>query len=49
MQENVYEKIRRKFTKNDDIRDDGLTTPEDVERVDDICYGMDMTWQVLDV
>lgn len=49
MQENVYEKIRREFKENDDIRDDGLTTPEDVERVDDICYGTDTTWQVLDV
>ncbi len=49
MQENVYEKIRREFKENDDMRDDGLTTPEDVERVDDICYGTDITWQILDV
>ena len=49
MQENVYEKIRREFKENDDIRDAGLTTPEDVERVEGICYGTDPTWQVLDV
>ncbi|MCC8104686.1 MAG: alpha/beta hydrolase [Clostridiales bacterium] len=41
--------VRREFKKGDDIRDAGLTTPEDVQRFDDICYGEDADWQVLDV
>ncbi len=41
--------IRREFKKSDDIRDAGLTTPEDVRRFDDIVYGPDSTWNVLDV
>ena len=43
------EKIRIEFKKNDDIRDAGLTTPEEIIRYDDICYGEDSVWQVLDV
>ncbi len=41
--------IRSEFKKNDDIRDAGLTTPEDIIRYDDILYGQDTDWQVLDV
>ena len=41
--------VRREFTKGDDIRDAGLTTPEDIVRYDDIVYGADPKWQVLDV
>ncbi|MCC8136937.1 MAG: alpha/beta hydrolase [Clostridiales bacterium] len=41
--------VRREFKKGDDIRDAGLTTPENVQRFDDICYGEDAGWQVLDV
>ncbi len=41
--------IRINFKKNDDIRDSGLTTPDDVQRYDDIVYGSDPKWQVLDV
>lgn len=42
-------KVRKEFKENDDIRDAGLTTPENVERFDDICYGSDTKWQLLDV
>lgn len=45
----VSDFIRKSFKKGDDIRDAGLTTPEDVVRYDDILYGTDLKWQVLDV
>lgn len=48
MHETAY-RIRKTFKEGDDIRDAGLTTPENVERFDDICYGKDPKWQVLDV
>ncbi len=48
MYEAAYQ-VRKEFKANDDIRDAGLTTPENVERFDDICYGTDKTWQLLDV
>ncbi|MCC8046391.1 MAG: alpha/beta hydrolase [Clostridiales bacterium] len=41
--------LRREFKKGDDIRDAGLTTPENVQRFDDICYGDHAECQVLDV
>lgn len=41
--------IRRSFKEGDDIRDAGLTTPEGIKRYDDIVYGSDEKWQVLDV
>ena len=41
--------IREMFTKGDDARDAGLTTPEDIKRFDDIAYGEDLDWQLLDV
>ena len=37
------------FFRGDEKRDAGLTTPEDVERFDDIRYGTDPKWNVLDV
>lgn len=43
------EMIRESFSRNDTIRDAGLTTPPDVVRVDDQVYGCDQKWQVLDV
>lgn len=43
------DKCRKKFKKNDDIRDAGLTTPEDIIRYDNIKYGNDDKWQLLDV
>lgn len=45
----VSEKIREEFKKGDDIRDAGLTVPDDVERFVNIVYGDDPNWQVLDV
>ena len=41
--------VRALFKQGDDKRDAGLTTPEDICRADDIAYGPDETWQVLDV
>lgn len=41
--------IRESFKKSDDVRDAGLTTPENVERYDDIVYGEYAEWQLLDV
>ena len=41
--------IRRVFKEGDDIRDEGLTTPEGVIRHDDIAYGPDAAWQVMDL
>ena len=38
-------KVRAEFQKGDDIRDAGLTTPDFVERTDDILYGEDPEWQ----
>lgn len=45
----ISEKLCKEFKENDDIRDAGLTTPEDVIRFDDIEYGANKEWQVLDV
>lgn len=41
--------IRAMFKQGDDERDAGLTTPDDVQRADDIVYGEDAYWQALDV
>lgn len=41
--------IRKSFKESDDRRDAGLTTPENVERYDDIAYGDDAVSQSLDV
>ncbi len=43
------EMIRRMFGESDAKRDEGLCTPEDVVRHDDIVYGRDSKWQILDV
>ena len=43
------DQIRMEFKASDDIRDAGLTTPEDIVRYDDIVYGEDPKWQSLDV
>lgn len=45
----ISDKIRKNFKKSDDARDAGLFTPDDVIRYDDIVYGTDSEWQVLDV
>lgn len=41
--------VRAMFESGDNKRDEGLTTPEDVERSDDISYGPDGRWQRLDL
>ena len=43
------ESIRTAFKKGDDVRDAGLTTPDSIVRNDDIVYGQDPTWNLLDV
>lgn len=45
----ISDEIREMFKKADDIRDAGLSTPENVVRYDDIQYGNDPKWNVLDV
>lgn len=45
----MADQVRKLFKEGDDIRDAGLTTPEEIERFDDIIYGADPTWQSLDV
>ena len=40
--------LRKTFEASDNRRDAGLSTPDDIERMDDICYGTDAGWQVLD-
>ena len=41
--------IRKSFKEGDDKRDAGLKTPDDIKRYDNIVYGRDSVWQVLDV
>ncbi len=41
--------VRENFGKSDAERDRGLTTPEDIVRFDNLLYGTDPKWQVLDV
>ncbi len=45
----ISEKINHDFKAGDDIRDAGLTTPSNVIRYDNICYGTDTVNQLLDV
>ena len=45
----VSEMIRTKFGATDTKRDEGLTTPEDIIRYDNLAYGEDPEWQFLDV
>ncbi len=45
----VSDNIRKAFGEGDAVRDAGLTTPEDIIRYDDILYGTDPHWQVMDV
>ncbi|MDO4323247.1 MAG: alpha/beta hydrolase [Lachnospiraceae bacterium] len=43
------ETMRREWAENDAKRDAGLTTPEDIERFDNLQYGPDPVWNLLDV
>lgn len=45
----MVEEFRRNCKIGDMVRDAGLTTPEDVERFDDIRYGENGKWNLLDV
>lgn len=45
----VSDRMRREWKRNDAIRDAGLTTPPDVARLDDIPYGPEARWQLLDL
>ena len=45
----MTEMLRRSFKASDDKRDAGLTTPPDIERRDNILYGTNAAWQLLDV
>lgn len=40
--------IRKQFKEGDDIRDEGLTTPDTVQRFDNILYGDDPEWNTMD-
>lgn len=41
--------IRKMFKEGDDKRDAGLVAPENILRYDNLAYGTDKDWQVLDV
>ena len=41
--------VRKAFGNNDKKCDAGLTTPDTIKRFDDIPYGADCKWQLLDV
>ncbi len=43
------EVFRKSAAASDDARDAGLKTPEDIVRYDNICYGEDPRWNLLDV
>ncbi len=45
----ISQLIRTEFKKSDDVRDAGLETPEDIIRYDNLVYGENPDWQVLDV
>ncbi len=45
----MSEWVRTNFGRGDAERDRGLTTPEDIVRFDNIAYGPDPRWQLLDV
>lgn len=47
--EHDVNKIRADIAKGDAIRDAGLTTPENIQRYDDLQYGPDPKWNLLDV
>ncbi len=44
-----YEKMRREWAEGDARRDAGLTTPDDVVRVDNLAYGPVIPWNLLDI
>ena len=49
MEGNSADEFRKSAQKSDDARDAGLETPADIVRYDNICYGKDNRWNLLDV
>lgn len=45
----ISDYIRKSFAEGDSKRDFGLTVPNDIVQYNDILYGQDTKWQVLDV
>ena len=45
----ISEWVRANFEKSDTERDKGLTTPESIDRFDNLAYGPDPRWQLLDI
>ena len=45
----LSDEVRRMFSEGDDKRDEGLMTPENILRYNNIVYGSDKQWQILDV
>ena len=43
------DRVRREWKISDAKRDAGLTTPEDIQRFDDLQYGSDPVWNKLDI
>ncbi len=41
--------IRKMFCESDNLRDAGLTAPDNIKRYDNISYGIDQKWNLLDV
>ena len=41
------ERVRREWKIGDAKRDKGLTTPDDIQRFDNISYGEDLVWNLL--
>ena len=41
--------VRKMFKEGDDVRDAGLTTPDDIARIDNIRYAEDDPCQLLDI
>lgn len=45
----ISDMVRKNFKEGESVRDAGLSTPDDIIRYDDIVYGEDVKWQILDV
>ena len=45
----LSDRLRREFAAGDTIRDAGLSTPDDIERYDDLRYGEDRSFNTLDI
>ncbi|MDO4284241.1 MAG: alpha/beta hydrolase [Eubacteriales bacterium] len=49
MTQEFWDRMREEWKQGDAQRDAGLTTPEDVVRYDDLAYGPDGVWNLLDI